>query len=232
MPWRDGGLGHFWVPSLRPSSTAQARVPGSSVVRPWHAKWLHWDAFVSEAGCPLHPNGSLAHPLLREGTAPLGDVCLIPGDPTRADRKCSEASSLGTCAGPRRVPLPAAPSLAVLRLGPRSRGPGTPAAPQRLNPEEAGEGRSAGARRRTGSARGAGSSAGRSAGRSQSAGARGAPPAPSFVWRGRGGAGSRRVPIPAPAPAPAWSSGSFPARWQPRPPSTLRVSSGRASGRA
>lgn len=230
MPWRKGGLGHFWVRSLRPSSTALARVPGSSVARPWHAKWLHWGAFVSEAGCPLHPNGSLAHPLLREGTAPLGDVSLIPGDPTRAVRECAEASSLGTCAGPRRVPLPAAPSLAVLRLGPGSRGPGTPAAPQRLNPEEAREGRSTGARRGTGSARGAGSSAGRSAGRSQSAGARGAPPAPSFVWRGRGGAGPLRVPVPA--PAPARRSGPFPARWQPRPPSTLRVSSGRAFGGA
>jgi hypothetical protein len=132
--------------------------------------------------------------------------------------------------GGSRCPLPAAPSLAVLRLGPGSRGPGTPAAPQRLNPEEARERRSAGARRGTGSARGAGSSAGRSAGRSESAGARGAPPAPSFVWRGRGGAGPRRVPVPA--PAPARRSGPFPARWQPRPPSTLRVSSGPASGRA
>lgn len=153
---------------LGPSSTALAGEPGSPVARPWHAKWQYWDAFVSEASCPLHSNGSLAHSLLRRGTAPLGDVSPTPGDPAKAYKGVRRDLQPGHLRGFEGVPLPAGPSLAVLRLGPGSRGPGTPTAPQRLNPEEAREGR------RRGCARRSGERAGRGARGAARAGARGA----------------------------------------------------------
>lgn len=213
---------------LGPSSTALAGEPGSPVARPWHAKWQYWDAFVSEASCPLHSNGSLAHSLLRRGTAPLGDVSPTPGDPAKAYKGVRRDLQPGHLRGLEGVPLPTGPSLAVLRLGPGSRGPGTPTAPQRLNPEEAREGRRRGCARRSGERAGRGEQRGQERGALSERGSAGST-ARTFLCVARP---RRRWPAPGPRPRPRPARRSLPARWQPRPPSILRVSSGRAAGPA